>query len=345
MTNGWRRFTWEKILAGVFPELIYGRLSGITISGSVTPTSSRWPTGEIPIQMIVQQDGRNVHRTKTDSDGNFTFSNIFYKEYYLAEFSFPEDQARRNLRLSLNTREFKSTDHAFSFNTQPVSVTSRGRNWKRIKRPTTSMVKRERSNPENIKIHGNPDQVIYMQDLPPNYNNIIEVLTARVSGLIVQNGQIMFRGPSSIHMSNEPLFVIDGNVANRHVFLNLPPADVDRIEILRGASSAIYGIRGTNGVILAYTKRGAQNEPRSIDYMLMGFQAPREFSPSNLPDEFYDKTQVKRTLHWEPVIIPDEYGFASIIFVLNDQTQFIRVIVEGLDEKGNVAFREHIISQ
>ena len=67
--------------------------------------------------------------------------------------------------------------------------------------------------------------------------------------------RVMIRGIGTINSSSNPLYVVDGVVMENFQFLN--PNDIERIEVLKDASSAaIYGARGANGVILVTTKRG-----------------------------------------------------------------------------------------
>ena len=57
--------------------------------------------------------------------------------------------------------------------------------------------------------------------------------------------------------NTDPLYLIDGiPVSDVNAVLAIPVEDIDRIEILKGPSCAIYGSRGGNGVIAIYTKRG-----------------------------------------------------------------------------------------
>ena len=68
--------------------------------------------------------------------------------------------------------------------------------------------------------------------------------------------RIMIRGMNSINTNTNPLFVVDGVQMDNIQFIN--PNDIERIEVLKDASStAVYGARGDNGVILVTTKRGA----------------------------------------------------------------------------------------
>lgn len=95
--------------------------------------------------------------------------------------------------------------------------------------------------------------------------NTSSALQGRVSGLQISNTsgapgsepKIHIRGSNSINSSNSPLYVIDG-VALTGISLNdININDVKSIEVLKDASStAIYGSRGANGVILVTTKNG-----------------------------------------------------------------------------------------
>lgn len=86
-----------------------------------------------------------------------------------------------------------------------------------------------------------------------------KLLEGRIAGVQVLKGAggrctLRIRGNSSIFGSNEPLYVIDGMPLRSLAGLN--PHDVARIEVLKDvASTAMYGMRGANGVVLIMTKR------------------------------------------------------------------------------------------
>lgn len=93
---------------------------------------------------------------------------------------------------------------------------------------------------------------------------IEELIRDRVPGVLVTrmpNGDYSFRirGTRSLVGNNEPLIVIDGMPINPHVMhaalANVAPGNVVRIDVLKDAgSTAAYGSRGSNGVILITTK-------------------------------------------------------------------------------------------
>ncbi|WP_343702128.1 TonB-dependent receptor [Chitinophaga sp.] len=109
-------------------------------------------------------------------------------------------------------------------------------------------------------------------------SSLNQELSGRVTGVNVSSNSgrpggranIRIRGFSSINIQNDPLYVIDGVILNVAGLQNgsspidyLNPNDIASIEVLKDASStAIYGARGANGVILVTTKRGTSGGGR-----------------------------------------------------------------------------------
>ena len=85
------------------------------------------------------------------------------------------------------------------------------------------------------------------------------------SGMPGDNIRVVIRGQSSIEARSEPLYVVDGVVMENFQFSS--PDDIERVEVLKDASStAIYGARGAQGVILVTTKSGLRSEGIRISY-------------------------------------------------------------------------------
>ena len=131
------------------------------------------------------------------------------------------------------------------------------------------------------------------KDLTPGaIVNVQQAIQGRVAGVQVyqKSGEpgsaisVKIRGASSITAGNDPLYVIDGmpmnndapitgsgpgspgNVNPRNPLNALNPADIESIEVLKDASAtAIYGSRGSNGVVIITTKRGTSGAMR-INY-------------------------------------------------------------------------------
>lgn len=101
-------------------------------------------------------------------------------------------------------------------------------------------------------------------------SNIAQALQGQAAGVRVNqaSGQpgegmkIQIRGTNSLVANNEPLYVVDGLMLDG-LSAQINPDDVESISILKDASStAIYGSRGANGVIMITTKKGLSGKPR-----------------------------------------------------------------------------------
>lgn len=141
----------------------------------------------------------------------------------------------------------------------------------------------------NSKELGYSAQTINSEDLTVNkQSNIVNALQGKIAGVTISSGggapgqgaTIQIRGINSIDptASNQPLFVIDGIVidnststlgdqaelrgmSNRAADIN--PNDIESVSVLKGgAATALYGLRGANGVVVITTKSGKAGEMR-----------------------------------------------------------------------------------
>lgn len=113
--------------------------------------------------------------------------------------------------------------------------------------------------------------------------SVDQALQGRVSGMQVVTASgapgatttIRIRGGNSINAGNEPLYVVDGIIGGGDL-TTINPSDIASIEILKDASStAIYGSRGANGVVLITTKRGDGSDGMLVSYSgYYGLQTP-----------------------------------------------------------------------
>ncbi|MDO9679411.1 MAG: TonB-dependent receptor plug domain-containing protein, partial [Bacteroidales bacterium] len=107
----------------------------------------------------------------------------------------------------------------------------------------------------------------------------IQVNTA--SGQPGTDPAIRIRGFGSINYSSEPLIVLDGSPYNG-VMANINPADIESINILKdAASTALFGSRGSNGVVMITTKKGRKEK------LSVSANITQGFSQRGLPE--YDR--------------------------------------------------------
>lgn len=89
-----------------------------------------------------------------------------------------------------------------------------------------------------------------------SYSNMYELIQSELPGVQVRGTSVYVQGNSSFGGSSEAIFVVDGIVVDQ--INDVSPSDVKTIEVLKGPSTAAYGMRGANGVILIKTLRGIE---------------------------------------------------------------------------------------
>ena len=117
---------------------------------------------------------------------------------------------------------------------------------------------------------------IFSQGLPNlSSPNSLESLQGQVAGLTITPGylgdspNVLIRGYGTWN-NNDPLYIIDGlQTQDAKVFNSINLRNIQSVSVLKDAAAAIYGSRGSNGVIIIKTKRGVKNytNTQSVDHI------------------------------------------------------------------------------
>ncbi len=192
--------------------------------------------------------------------------------------------------------------------------------------------------------------------------NVAQGLQARVAGVqITQNSgapggnvSVRIRGTNSINGTSEPLYVIDGIQIGNTGGINevsplsqINPNDIESIEVLKDASStAVYGARGANGVVLITTKRGKEGVTRVSYDGYAGVQQvnktidvlnARQFA--QLENEVY-----KRAIYADPASVGEGTNWQNLIF-RQAPIQSHQLSVSGGNQKTQLALSLNYFNQ
>jgi TonB-linked SusC/RagA family outer membrane protein len=123
--------------------------------------------------------------------------------------------------------------------------------------------------------------------------SIDQAMAAQMPGVQVQTLtgtpgaalQIRVRGSASVSASNDPLYVVDGIPVDN--LQDIDPTTIESIDVLKDASTAaIYGARGSNGVVLITTRKGTRGKPRITASVNFGRQTPEQLVKMMNPTEW-----------------------------------------------------------
>jgi TonB-dependent SusC/RagA subfamily outer membrane receptor len=329
MTQGWRRFVWENVTGERSLKIDYPVERGLVVSGRITREIFDIPLKNLPVTLTVLSEFNDVFITRTDSKGAYSFELPDYEDTVFVEITCRRLNGRKNLVIYLDESDRPETGMLFSPYTKDMAIQG-----SKIYRP----VEEPEKDTNQVRLEGiysRPDNVIYVDEALQTYGSVLEIIQGRVPGVMVTGKHVLIRGISTLYGSTEPLYLIDNVPVDVEAIQSLSPLDVERIEILKGPSTAIYGSRGGNGVISVYTRRGTFMRKGVIDFKMFGYHRAREFYSPKFGTEYDHLIPDERsTIYWDPMVGTDENGKATISFYNSDRTGTFWIVVEGVSDKG-----------
>ncbi len=232
-----------------------GQQQGQKISGKVTDTSGAPLPG---VSVVIKGTTTGVI---TDNNGTYSFSSI--PENATLQFSFVGTKMQEVLVRGKANLDVVLQEETIGLD----EVVAIGYGTKR-KRDITSAV-------SVVNINSIPEMPI---------SNASRLLQGQAPGVVVRQRSgtpgeqmnVTIRGIGSLGAGSDPLYVIDGFAVGTSIGQNLNPSDIESITILKdAASTAIYGARGSNGVVLVTTKNAKDGE--------LSITATANFGMQNLP--------------------------------------------------------------
>ncbi len=133
----------------------------------------------------------------------------------------------------------------------------------------------------------------------------------------------------------EPLVVIDGVIGGKLMDIN--PADIESIDILKDASStAIYGSRGANGVVIITSKRGIAGKPRVTFDSYVGIKVPAHLPRMQNAKEYYKSTITDAQLNGSSITEANTFNVNEMNIINNGRsTDIVRMLTQPGSNKSS----------
>jgi len=381
MTHGWRRFTWEDMRKeDVLQELKYERESGLYVKGYTSRIIRRKKPIKSKVMLNFLNNDLTQEEVVTGEDGRFAFGPFIIEDslaIIIQARKYKEESEKdfldenRNLNINIDAPQFLNlkkpifkekgnfelaaykkfiNSNKYSqyvkdqYNDMEVMLSEVVVKAKRkTKEDDMNKIVSERS------IYRNPSNRIIVNDDQRIKNRSVFELLRTVPGVTVSgslnNPTVIIRGRTSI------LFLLDGFPVDPEFISLININDVLFIDVLKGASAAIFGSRAGDGVIAIYTGTDPDSKIKRrksgiVDIVMNGFDKNRQFyspdysknvSSVNVPD-------VRTTLYWNPYVLLSKGEETSISFFTGDNTGNYLVITEGLGDDGEPIFGTHEFS-
>ncbi|WP_167616122.1 TonB-dependent receptor plug domain-containing protein [Maribellus sediminis] len=368
LTHGWRNYLWNTIRSGDV-DFEPKAQQGISFSGMVKAPNNKKVVANTEVVFSLGAGSESyLIFGSTDLNGYYAFNNIVFHDSALVLIQGKNRRDKTNTTTVLDDPWFAAPElgrisekKLKDFHDIPVSAFRMkylnelaleefypDRNSRMLGEINILGQKKEEPEDEHFRIYGTPDYSIKVDENSYMYTNIFQFLVGRVPGVQVVGEEINIRGATSLSGGDtNPLFVLDGIPTDKDMVADIPMADVDKVEVLKGASAAIFGMRGANGVVIIFTKTGASSDyisqpiPGTVIKKIKGFAPYREFySPqytaSNISSVIPD---FRTTLYWNPKILMDQ-PTKSFSFFTCDNLSHYKVFLEGITSDGRICLGE-----
>jgi TonB-dependent SusC/RagA subfamily outer membrane receptor len=370
MTHGWRRFTWSDVLAEKYPKFENLLETGLSVTGKVLRPNGKISNNAMMTLMLKPKEGTPIFTMTTgDSLGRYGFYDLDFTDTSSVMVQATKEKGGKNLDVTVDpysppmVRIIKSPFNPIEFDARDLALFLKKANEaieleKKLKLDKNQMleevvVRAKKEKPvDNRKIYGRASNSVEVTEQNcVGYQNVFQLLQGKVPGVQVVGNSVIIRGASSFQSSNSPLYVLDGITSDDvGLIQNIPPCDVETIDVLKGAEASIYGSRGANGVISVLTRRGGSNRDYSKDIIpgvittkKLGYSIAREFyAPKyDVQKQEHVRPDFRSTLQWSPNVKTDANGKATLTFWNTDGIGNMLIIAEGVGANGRVGVGKH----
>jgi hypothetical protein len=353
LTHGWRRFNWENVVSGNFPNLKYSRDAGfLSIKGEIRNGSNLDNQDSMALLLVSRDRKKNVFKLPVNEDGKFGQNGLLFYDSVQVVYRF-------NHVAKLNNNSQISVYSDLLPALTPAKADEPSFSWMKV----PEVILDKELNGDIIETHDNtaaPAAMSYV--MTPQSDS-----SARNSESAAHYLNTMFvdlRFPASLK-ENAPAG--DGRLAaykvnsfalrsNVNVTLDGTPVAMDDLKSINMKEVLfIKFLPKTNQKALptlAITSRQALDQANILDNktgfaVIKGYTPVREFYQQKYNEnriEDYQASDFRSTLYWNPKIRLDgTHRKMSFVFYNNDISNKFRVVMEGMNQDGKLCRYEEVI--
>lgn len=379
LTHGWRRFNWEKVVKGEYPQINYPKdTSYLSLSGKIfgLSTSQLQNPGDIILMLTQKNSGTQTFTIPYQSNGTFNdpslilfdTAHIFYNLSNIKNQKKISVQFMPDILPALSDNTSNSNNFYFKnesdtsgnhYHFQLSSAQERELKYLngKILAPITIKSKIKSHMQEvNDKYTkgmfkgGNATELDLLDDpLAVAYTDIVSYIQGKVPGLTYDNIANKFLWMRNRSGENGPTLYLNEMPTSYSMISTIPVANVAYIKVFRPGFIGGVG-SGTGGAIVIYTRLGGEDKTNVSEglnnSLVSGYSVVREFYTPDYDNIKVtdDKKDLRTTLYWNPSVTttPDQNS-VTLTFFNNDITNDFRVVIEGMAKDGRLAHVEKII--
>ncbi|MDH6307193.1 TonB-dependent SusC/RagA subfamily outer membrane receptor [Dysgonomonas sp. PFB1-18] len=365
LTHGWRSFVWEEILNPQQKEITHFAEKINTVYGYVLSKDGKPAQTDV---YLIETDGRKrIGKIKTTEEGHFVFHDVDYTGNIHVTTRLPNRVVLLNGKPeiapppSFSLSPFAANDDQYTAIGEDKVVTKIAESYQ-DNRVSDIVVPMPEEQYESTGSASQLDEVVvvgYGTQKRANLTGSVSIvrsqelasyslasqLAGRVPGVMISpadgnpgaSSNIRIRGISSQSTQGEPLVIINGIPINDSYSSSLSfinPDDIDNVSVLKNTSStAIYGSRAANGVILITTKNsqfGQKYIPGKARFAGSTVMKRRFYNATPYNQHTENAGLENSTVYWNGNVRTGNNGEATVSFKNSKQSSTFRITAEGL---------------
>lgn len=372
MTNGWRRFKWEEVLANHWPKLKYFPEDYLYIEGKVYGIDKSLLRGKDVMGILQSKNSANRLLTSSvHDDGSFLFPDLLFYDTAQLYYQFNNDKNKDltsrgsfNIKSSLlNMPMSIQPEEAWMYGyTRKDSVVAKNkqvaeRYFSQLTPQKTKVLQavvikaKQKSKAQEMDekytsgLFSGGDGYTFVTEDDPFANasqTVLTYLQGKVAGLQVtgsgSTATVAWRGGT-------PSFFLNESPTDLSMVQDMPMSDIAMIKVFRPPFLGAIG-GGANGAIAVYVKKGAlHNDAKGLDHVTVtGYTPVKQFYSPDYPAELANTDpDLRTTLYWNPLVITDKtHRRLFFTFYNNDVTKKFRIIIEGCNDDGKLTRVEKV---
>jgi hypothetical protein len=352
LTHGWRRFNWETVVSGKFPELKFPRDAGfLSIRGEIKNSSSLDAQDSMALLMITRDRKKNVLKMQVDGDGKFGQNGLFFYDSVQVVYKFNHiAKLNSNTQISLYSgllpalTPAKADEPSFAWVKVPDVILEKEMNGNLIET-------RDNSVPVpamGFAITPNRDSVGKNSESAAHYLTTMFV-DLRFPVSVKEN---MPAGETRLASYRVNSFALRSNV---NVTLDGAPVAMDDLKSVNMKEVLFIKFLPKSNLkglpTLAITSRQALDQDNIMENktgfaIIKGYTPAREFYHPRYDDKITDNkaSDFRSTLYWNPKMRLDKSNRKmSFVFYNNDISNKFRIVIEGMNQDGKLCHIDEVI--
>lgn len=346
LTQGYRRFEWKQLLNNDKMDVVYKAEGGFDLAGQVKTTLGQPVEGGTVT--LMPQNGGAVLTETTNSEGKFAFRDIAYMDK--TQFLVQAVTATGNNKTIITLNHEKALTPVSDLDTKNNTLIPDYKHAEPKVQPVY-MASVSGKVLDEVMIYdkknvdeGHSTQVLGKENLKDQVS-VTSGLQGRLNGVVLKNGVPYLADKVNDLQGGPMLIIVDDVTMQQGASVNdLNIADIDNVKVLKNLDASIYGMRGANGVLVIKSRKGATpTANKKLGDGLLYFTASGFYKARTFYSPVYEGKQLtgnkpdnRTTIYWNPDIVTDKNGNASVSFFNADGKGTYRLVIEGIDEAGNI---------